>query len=265
MTVGLLFTTHISPRRKSWIIYGISTQCTILLQRAAKVVYEYRQSPYATNSYCVAYGRYHPTPRTTTVCGTPVLEPRKPTILLSVHDALPVWHRFSVFHSRLSFAPLEPRKRDVVRARPTQPALPEAFDTVLIKHNSGKFGLPRYRATRVRAIFGAPAQFPHLSSHRLVYLELFTPFPASPSPFHRMHATERQLRSNGKRHCIVVPISNIVMSCHLAPNFQTLQPTTQLPTSINSLSLARRFWFNPYYNHFSFRLCEYWRRVKAWQ
>ncbi|KAG8736304.1 hypothetical protein FRC12_017690 [Ceratobasidium sp. 428] len=186
-------------------------------------------------------------------------------VLLSVHDALPVWHRLSLSHSSLSFAPLEPRKRDVVRARPAQPTLPEAFDTVLIKHTSAKFGLHRYRAARVRAILGAPAQFPQLSSHRLVYLELFAPFPSSSSPFHRMYSTGRQLRSNGKRHCIVAPISDIVMSCHLAPNFRTLEPTTQLPTSIDPLSLARRFWFNPYYNYYMFRLCEYWRRARAWQ
>ncbi|KAG9119649.1 hypothetical protein FRC07_005243 [Ceratobasidium sp. 392] len=130
--------------------------------------------------------------------------PEAQVINLSPHHALPVWHKFSLHHTVLPFAPAESRKRDVVRAHPAQENRAEAFDTVLLKHAPTKAGLRRYRPARVRAIFGLPASFPELSSHRLVYLELFSPFAPSISPFHRMLTTGPQLRSNGQRHCILL-------------------------------------------------------------
>ncbi|KAG9086893.1 hypothetical protein FRC07_012961 [Ceratobasidium sp. 392] len=185
--------------------------------------------------------------------------------VLSVHHILPVWHRFSLRHLPLPFAPHEPLKRDVVRARRAEANRAEAFDTVLFKHAPQKFGLERYRAARVRAIFGLPSHLQHFSPHRLVYLELFTPFPSAVSPFHRMYSTAQQTRSNGQRHCVVIPVTDVVMSCHLAPSFRHFEPPNQLPTSIDPLSLARRFFFNPYYNHYVFKICEHWRRIKARQ
>jgi hypothetical protein len=59
--------------------------------------------------------------------------------ILTPNHRLNVWHRFSLYHAALPFAPDEPRRRDVVRARPaTRNAfglvarLP-AFDTVLVQ------------------------------------------------------------------------------------------------------------------------------------
>ncbi|KAG8788081.1 hypothetical protein FRC12_014956 [Ceratobasidium sp. 428] len=63
----------------------------------------------------------------------------------------------------------------------------------------------------------------------------------------------------------MAPISDVVMGCHLAPNFLTLPSTTQLPTTIDSLSLACQFFFNPYYNYFVFKLCEQWRQARPEQ
>ncbi|KAG8730562.1 hypothetical protein FRC10_002603, partial [Ceratobasidium sp. 414] len=61
--------------------------------------------------------------------------------ILSPHHVLPVWHRLSLHHRPLPFARSEPVKRDVVRARPAQPVLPEAFDTILFEHAKHKLGL----------------------------------------------------------------------------------------------------------------------------
>ncbi|KAG8788987.1 hypothetical protein FRC12_014014 [Ceratobasidium sp. 428] len=41
-------------------------------------------------------------------------------VTLSPHHVLPVWHKFSLHHALLPFAPAEPRKRDVIRAHPVQ-------------------------------------------------------------------------------------------------------------------------------------------------
>ncbi|QRV96407.1 hypothetical protein RhiJN_24425 [Ceratobasidium sp. AG-Ba] len=180
------------------------------------------------------------------------------------YDTIPIWHRFKLHHLPLPFAPEEPRKDDAIRARPARNALSAAFDTVLFKHAPNKFGLQRYRSGHVRAIFGLPD---HLRSTSLpthfVYVDLFTPFPPSVSPFHRMPTTGHQLRSNGKRHSIVIPITDVVMACHLAPQFKHLEPTTQSLACINMLSHCPRFFFNPYYNHYVYKLVEHWRRIKA--
>ncbi|KAG8698980.1 hypothetical protein FRC08_005592 [Ceratobasidium sp. 394] len=57
--------------------------------------------------------------------------------LLSPHQLFNVWHRFALFHAVQPFAPDEPRRRDVVRARPATlntfglPGRQAAFDMVL--------------------------------------------------------------------------------------------------------------------------------------
>ncbi|KAG8793581.1 hypothetical protein FRC12_002296 [Ceratobasidium sp. 428] len=188
-------------------------------------------------------------------------------VILAPNHPLPVWHRLSLYQRALPFASLEPRKRDVVRARWAQPNREAAFDTVLLKHAPEKNGLPRYRAARVRAIFGLPTHIQHFSPQRLAYVELFTPFTAYPvSPFHRMYATGPSMRSNGRRHSIVIPVTDFVLSCHLAPNFRhgfPEPPAGQLPTSTDSLSVSRLFFFNQHYNYYVFKLCEQWRRARA--
>lgn len=63
--------------------------------------------------------------------------------LISLHHSFPVWHKFLLQHRPLSFAPGEPPKRDVVRARPGQGDHAAQFDTVLILDKPEKFGLDR--------------------------------------------------------------------------------------------------------------------------
>jgi hypothetical protein len=56
---------------------------------------------------------------------------------LSPHNLFKVWNRFALYHVPLPFAPDEPPRRDVVRARPAtrnfygRVTRPPAFDTVL--------------------------------------------------------------------------------------------------------------------------------------
>jgi hypothetical protein len=68
---------------------------------------------------------------------------------LTLYDSFNVWHRFHLNHLPLPFAPLEPPRRDVVRAKP--PVLtatgvvktPGVFDTALFIHDTTLFGLRR--------------------------------------------------------------------------------------------------------------------------
>ncbi|KAG8767272.1 hypothetical protein FRC12_006332 [Ceratobasidium sp. 428] len=185
--------------------------------------------------------------------------------VLSPDHVVPVWHRFSLRHRPLPFAPREPRKRDVVHARREQPKRVAAFDTVLFLHAPEKSGLERYRAGRVRAIFALPSHLQDVSARRFVYLELFAPFTHTVSPFHRMYTTSHSIRTNQKRMTTIIPISDIVLACHLAPNFTNVPLTSDAPPSFDPLTTFSRFLYNPYYNYYAHKLSEHWRRAQVRQ
>ncbi|KAG8774028.1 hypothetical protein FRC12_002196, partial [Ceratobasidium sp. 428] len=85
---------------------------------------------------------------------------RKPLLLLP-SDTFNVWHKATLFHPALPFAPCEPRHLDIVRVQP--PARdtagrvnsPGVFDTALFPIDHG-LGISGFRAGRVRAIFTLP-------------------------------------------------------------------------------------------------------------
>ncbi|KAG8718083.1 hypothetical protein FRC09_013184 [Ceratobasidium sp. 395] len=183
------------------------------------------------------------------------------------HEQLNVWHKLALYHYPLSFAPDEPAQRDVIRARPAvrdargrvlyrhEPA----FDTALFIHDRREFGLQRYRAGRVRAIFRLPKRLHYLYDRELVYLELFTPFNAQPSPVHRLHTTSASRASPDTRRGMVVPIEDIALACHLAPQFRHIGHDVSLDVHSDLLNDARHFFFNHYYNHYTYQLIQYWR------
>ncbi|KAG8701170.1 hypothetical protein FRC09_005520 [Ceratobasidium sp. 395] len=180
-------------------------------------------------------------------------------------DKFYVWHKLTLYHHPLPFAPDEPRQRDVIRARPRARGTRNnplkrrepAFDTVLYVHDSHQVGLSRYRAGRVRAIFQLPDRLQHMYAGELVFLELFSPL-NDPGPHHLLHPTSH-LMSGGARRCLVVPIQDVVLACHLAPNFRHVRANIPLDWHVDLLSKTRRFFFNHYYNLFTFRLIQYWR------
>ncbi|KAG9119868.1 hypothetical protein FRC07_004892, partial [Ceratobasidium sp. 392] len=185
------------------------------------------------------------------------------------HERLDVWHKLTLFHYPLSFAPDEPPQRDVIRARPAirddrGGALhchESAFDTALFSHDDCEFGLRRYRAGRVRAIFRLPERLHYLYNGELVYLELFTPFNEHPSPVHHLHTTSASRASPGTRRGIVVPIERIALACHLAPQFRYIGRDVCLDVNSDLLNDARHFFFNHYYNHYTYQLVRYWRHL----
>ncbi|KAG8724348.1 hypothetical protein FRC09_019797 [Ceratobasidium sp. 395] len=182
------------------------------------------------------------------------------------HDQFSSWHKLTLYHHPLRFAPDEPRHRDVIRVRPPQydkrgrrlRHIEPVFDTALYLYDSRQFGLCRYRAGRVRAIFRLPERLHYMYSGELVYLELFTTFNANPLPSHLLHATSHA-KSDRRRQCIVVPIEDVVLGCHLAPNFRRINRNIQLDSNIDLLSDTRHFFFNHYYNLYTFQLIQYWR------
>ncbi|KAG8701684.1 hypothetical protein FRC09_005197, partial [Ceratobasidium sp. 395] len=178
--------------------------------------------------------------------------------LPTAYHEYPLWHRLYLRHEALPFDPEWPR-RDVIRARPADGNDECAFDVALILDNPDKFGLHRYRAGRVRAIFSLPPSFQYLSSDPLVYVELFTNFSTSSNKYHRLYSLSQMCRFDGQRRTAVVSAFELAAACHLAPRIESLGPELGRSTFPDLLTSCRSFYFNHYYNRYIYRLIEHWR------
>ncbi|KAG8783513.1 hypothetical protein FRC12_019646 [Ceratobasidium sp. 428] len=125
-------------------------------------------------------------------------------------------------------------------------------------HRPEEFGLHRYRAGRVRVIFSLPSKLSWLCPHLLAYVELFTEFSRVITPFVGLN-TASHLSSNGKHRVAVVPLTDLMAACHLAPQIRQLDRKVSLKTMPDLLSVCGQFFFNHLYNHFIFGLVEHWR------
>ncbi|KAF8602027.1 hypothetical protein BDV93DRAFT_557799 [Ceratobasidium sp. AG-I] len=206
-------------------------------------------------------------------CGTPSHD-----ALISHNNYVDVWHKLYLHHEPLPFAPFEPLRRDVVRASP--PVLNKRgricergiWDVALylerpnmLRERSGanednKHGMQHFRACRVRSFFTLPAHLKYLWPGQLAYVEVFVPFDSPTSQSNQMHSTKPDLDSRNQRRTLVIPVSDIVLSCHLAPKFHQLNKDTRLSIDTDLLSSGKEFWLNHYVNHYLFQLVEYWRR-----
>ncbi|KAG9074957.1 hypothetical protein FRC06_010358, partial [Ceratobasidium sp. 370] len=203
------------------------------------------------------------------------------------HEFFDVWHKLTLYHPPLSFAPDEPSQCDVIRVRPliyderrrlrtrfepvsTRPCLfTTATSSVSIVrlsffvffslHNPAYFSLlAGYRAGRVCAIFRLPERLRYLYDGELVYLEHFAPFDTQASPVHHLHTTSHA-RTGNSRQSIVVPIEDVVLACHLTPQFRYIYADARLDLRTDLLNNTRRFFFNHYYNNYTFLLTHCWR------
>ncbi|KAG8721715.1 hypothetical protein FRC08_010851 [Ceratobasidium sp. 394] len=199
--------------------------------------------------------------------------------LLSEYSRINIWHRLYLHHERLPFAPLEPLRREVVRASPT--ALDAAghvrkagvWDTVLFKEKPNraahardapeKHGIRRYRPGRVRAFFSLPAHIRHYHPGQLAYLELFSPIDGGVSSFHELHSTRVELTPSGQRRSLVVPVTDIVLACHLAPKFHMLDKELVLNSQTDLFAISKHFWINQFYSHHMHLVVKHWRKQPA--
>ncbi|KAG8792225.1 hypothetical protein FRC12_006743 [Ceratobasidium sp. 428] len=178
---------------------------------------------------------------------------QKPLLLLP-SDTFNVWHKATLFHPALPFAPGEPRHRDVVRVQPpTRDKAgrvngPGVFDTALFPIGRG-LGISGFRAGRVRAIFTLPRHVYHIYSRPLVFVDLYTPFSADATSSHRLYQAVPSRSETHPPASVVLPLASIAMACHLAPDFSSPR--------------LDQYLLNDYYNHFTFLLMVYWRRLNA--
>ncbi|KAG8740295.1 hypothetical protein FRC10_004513 [Ceratobasidium sp. 414] len=140
-------------------------------------------------------------------------------------DRFNIWHKVTLNHSLLPFAPNLPCHQDVVRAHPAvQDAAGHVksagvFDMALFATDPDSVRLNRYRTGRVRAIFTLPPHLEHLFSGPLAYLEIFTPF-ISDTASHQFYRTTHAYLDGG-RASIVILLACLAMACHIAPDFSS--------------------------------------------
>jgi hypothetical protein len=128
-----------------------------------------------------------------------------------------------------------------------------------VRHANHDNVLVGYRAGRVRALFSLPDRLQYLYSGPLAYVELFTTFDDPISSIHQMHTVSPDCQ-HGRRRSLIVPLSSIVMGCHLAPLFNQFN-IEQLDDSVDVLATGRRFFLNHFHNYFFFLFVRYWRRL----
>ncbi|KAF8593485.1 hypothetical protein BDV93DRAFT_566496 [Ceratobasidium sp. AG-I] len=170
--------------------------------------------------------------------------------------------------------PSSPLQRDVVRAAPAtydpsgRVLRAARFDTALFLEKLNrqhrhldepeKDGMER----QVKAIFTLPQYLQKHYSGSLAYVELFSPFSSSFSKYHSLYMTSPALRSDNTRRTLVIPTSEIVLACHLTPHFSHLHPKFALNRYVDLLAVAEVVFLNHYYNHHTFLLVNYWRRMQ---
>ncbi|KAG9087826.1 hypothetical protein FRC06_002349 [Ceratobasidium sp. 370] len=189
--------------------------------------------------------------------------------LPTMHHYFLLWNRIYLHHHPLPFDPKH-AKQDVIHAQPQMHHLGDVFDVALLLQRKEVFGLNHaylfpygYRVGRVRVIFSLPKELEWLCSHPLVYVELFNPFSPTTSSYHALNTTSHALTPEGKQRVAVVLAHDIVAACHLAPQFQRLDPSVQLRLRPDLLEKSQYFYHNHFHNHYIFGLVEDWQSTQA--
>ncbi|QRW10718.1 hypothetical protein RhiLY_09717 [Ceratobasidium sp. AG-Ba] len=160
-----------------------------------------------------------------------------------------VWHKATFHHPPLPFAPLQPPHEDVIRVRPmTRDKAGRIknkgiFDTALFAADPNGSGIARFRAGRVHAIFILPPDLRQLYSGPLAFLDVYTPFTPDKTNSHRLYKTTLD---HSNVTSLVLPLGNIKMACHIAPDFSSPRP-------------VHSYFLNDFYNYFTFLFTSYWR------
>ncbi|QRV89199.1 hypothetical protein RhiJN_17217 [Ceratobasidium sp. AG-Ba] len=198
------------------------------------------------------------------------LAPTRAAFPISHNTAFQVWRRCKLRHSRLPFDPALGPHTNQVRAFNTSVDSEGRvlrvgfFDVVLFSPNrgdTGQRGLHELEAGRVRAIFSLPNSYQSFCSERLVYLERFRPFSEYPSTLTSLYTTQHALQG-GVRGAVVVPLSQLRMTCHLAPRYNLLDPRLPISSSTDLLAIHQRFSLNKFASAWLFSVLDYWENQR---
>ncbi|KAJ7205623.1 hypothetical protein B0H12DRAFT_1035007 [Mycena haematopus] len=129
------------------------------------------------------------------------------------------------------------------------------FDTVLIRQTPPERSqrpTDGISVARIRVIFRLPADLGNYPDP-LAYVDWYKPL-KPPVPNIRMHEISLSSR-NHRQNSSVIPVSDILRSCHLIPVFgKSVDPTW---TSDRVLDQCKAFYLNPYLRHHDFFLFRY--------
>ncbi|QRV82764.1 hypothetical protein RhiJN_10779 [Ceratobasidium sp. AG-Ba] len=194
------------------------------------------------------------------------VHPTRTAFPISHDTKFQVWRRCKLLHRRLPFDPTLDPQTDQVRAFTTSTDLEGQvlraghFDVVLFAPpvpDPRQQGLHQLEAGRIRAIFALHPRHHSLSSEKLAYIERFTPFSARPSTSSLLYTTQHALQQ-GRRSAIVIPLSQLRMTCHLAPRYCLLNQNLPVSLSTDLLSVHNTFYLNKYASAWLFSLLDYW-------
>ncbi|KAJ7757903.1 hypothetical protein B0H16DRAFT_1822559 [Mycena metata] len=187
-----------------------------------------------------------------------------PPIELSPSSKFPVYKRLSLTLPAVSAVTsktvgdtITAVKAEGMKITPTavKPATHGRFDTILVRtHPRGDGASPvdGLRVARVKVIFRLP-EFHGTYPEALAYIEWFRPL-TQPVPDIGMYQVAPSTR-NHRPNSTIIPITNIVRSCHLIPVFGHVSDTTW--TSARVLDQSPSFYLNPYLRHHDFYLFRY--------
>ncbi|KAF8143444.1 hypothetical protein K438DRAFT_1911066 [Mycena galopus ATCC 62051] len=148
-------------------------------------------------------------------------------------------------------------KGDLMKITPSgiRPSTPGRFDTVLVrtrKREEGASPIDGLGVARVRVIFKLPEHHGNYADP-LVYIDWFKPL-TTPVTNLGMYCVSLSTRMHHQKSEII-PITQIVRSCHLIPRFgRRIDPTWN---SENVLDCCKEFYLNPYLRHHDFFLFPY--------
>ncbi|QRW01433.1 hypothetical protein RhiLY_00430 [Ceratobasidium sp. AG-Ba] len=195
-----------------------------------------------------------------------------PTLRASLSDRhrFNTWSRARLFHSTPPYNPAEGAFIDAVRAQPMKKdggwvVRRSRFDTVLLVTRSDQVGVRRYQVGRVRVIFELPAALNRRSQAPLVYADLFDQWSALPSEPTGLYTIKPKYNARDARVSVVLPLSSVRMTCHLAPCYESRVVNTWLNVYSDVFSIFPKFFFNIFANHQLYGLLQHWEQDGMWR
>ncbi|QRW12422.1 hypothetical protein RhiLY_11421 [Ceratobasidium sp. AG-Ba] len=197
-------------------------------------------------------------------------DPTLSNVSISAQHRFHTWSRARLCHSAPPYNPAEGPSVDVVRAQPMKKeggrvTRRSRFDTVLLLHRSDQVGVRRYRIGRVRVIFQLPSALDRRSQGPLVYADVFDQWSQLPSEPTGLYTVKPKFTARNVRVCVILPLSQVRMTCHLAPCYESRTLDTWLNVNSDVYALFPTFFFNIFANHQLYGLLRHWEQDGMWR
>lgn len=116
-----------------------------------------------------------------------------------------------------------------------------------------------YRAARVRVIFELPLHLRDAYPDKVAYVDWFNDFPSQPAKHLGQFQVSLAFDFAGRQLSSVIPLTDIHLSCHMGPNFGSLEADVKLMANIDIFRICRKFYFNDFGSYFVYELMRHWK------